>query len=91
MAPGNKKGTLYIPQTIKLPGPFIVKVKQLKPMQMKEKHGEIYDGIWDVGTMTVDINKMISHKRKWYVFSHEYAHVLNDWMLFLVNNGIAQG
>ena len=89
--PGNKKGTLYIPQTIRLPGPFIVRVKQLKPMQMKEKHGEFYDAIWDDVNMTIDINRKISHKRKWYVFSHEYAHVINDWIHWLINKEIAQG
>ena len=88
---GAAKGTLYIPRTIDLPGPFRVKVTQLKPMQMKTKHGEFYDGIWDVEAMTVDLNRKLPHKRKWYVFSHELAHVVNDWILWLTNTEIAAG
>lgn len=86
-----EKGVLYIPRAIHLPGGFTVTVNQLKPMQMKAKHGDTYDGIWDIETMTVDINRKLPHKRKWYVFSHEFAHVVNDWMHWLVNKEIAQG
>jgi hypothetical protein len=80
-----------IPKLIKLPGGFNVKVTQLKPSKMKEKHGEYYDAIWDLDTMSVDLNKGLNHQRKWYVFSHEYNHVVNDWMHWLINEEIAKG
>jgi hypothetical protein len=86
-----EKGTAYNPRKIILPGDFKVKVNQLKPMQMKKKHGDFYDGIWDIENMCVDLNRKLPHKRKWYVFSHEVAHVVNDWMHYLVNKEIAQG
>lgn len=87
----TNKGVLYIPRTIELPGGFNVKVTQLNPMKMKEKHGDFYDGIWDIETMSVDLNRKLTHQRKWYVFSHEFAHVVNDWMHWLVNKEIAKG
>ena len=80
-----------IPRLIKLPGHFVVKVNQIIPTKMKEKHGQYYDGIWDVDTMTVDLNKRLGHERKWWVFSHEYSHVVSDWIHWLVNEGVAKG
>jgi len=85
----NPVGTVYIPRKISLPGPFVVTVNQIRPMKMKEKHGEYHDAVWDIDTMTVDINKKLDQKRKWYVFAHEYAHVLNDWIHWLQNKEIA--
>lgn len=87
----DKKGVLYIPRTIRLPGPYIVTVNQLAPMQMKNKHGEFYDGIWDSDAMVVDIVRKLDHKRKWWVYSHEFQHVVNDWVHWLVGEGIAKG
>lgn len=87
----KEKGILYIPRTISLPGPFKVKVSQIAPMQMKTKHGEFCDAVWDIDTMTVDINRKLTHQRKWFVFSHEYVHVVNDWINFLVNNEVSKG
>lgn len=85
------KGTMYIPRSIKLPGGFKVTVKQIRPMQMKAKHGQFLDGCWDIDTMSLDILKTLNHKRKWFVYSHEYQHVVHDWVLFLVNKGVSQG
>lgn len=91
MSPKLGEKVKYIPQTFELPGGFKVKVRQLKPMQMKAKHGGDYDGIWDIETMTIDLNKSLPHKRKWFVFSHEIAHIVNDWILWLINEGTSQG
>jgi hypothetical protein len=87
----TSKGLKYIPRRIDLPGGWSVKVNQINPMQMKTKHGDFYDGLWDIETMTVDINRKLKHKRKWYVFGHEYAHVVNDWKHWLIEEGIAEG
>ncbi len=86
-----RKKPPYIPKYIKLPGPFVVKVNQLIPTQMTKKHGDVYDGIWDVEKMTLDINVRLPHKRRWYVFGHEMVHVVNDWIHWMINNEIAQG
>lgn len=89
--PEPKEGKLYIPRTIELPAGFDIKVTQYMPMKMKEKHGAYCDAVWDIDSMTVDINRKLQHQRKWYVFSHEFAHAVNDWMLWLVNREIAKG
>lgn len=81
----------YIPKKIRLPGPFVVTVNQIIPTKMQEKHGQIYDGIWDSEKMELDLNVRLPHKRRWYVFGHEMVHVVNDWIHWLVNNEIAQG
>lgn len=87
----STKGSFYIPRSVTLPGGFKVKVNQLIPSKIQEKHGQIYDAVWDVDKMEIDINKRLSHKRKWYVLSHEFIHIFNDWVHWLINQDIAQG
>jgi len=87
---GDQRG-LYIPRVWALPHGFKIYTRQLAPMQMKARHGEDYDGIWDLDTMTIDIKKSLSRERKWYVYSHELMHAINDWQHWLINQGIAVG
>lgn len=84
-----KKGP-YIPKWIKLPGPFIVRVNQIIPTKMLEKHGQVYDFMFDPNTMELDINVRLEHKRKMYVFSQGMLHVADTWMKWLQENGISE-
>jgi len=87
---GETRG-YYIPRVWELPHGFVIRTMQLSPTAMKAKHGADYDGIWDSDMRSIDIKKSISKERKWYVYSHELLHAVNDWQHWLINRGIAVG
>lgn len=78
-----------VPKVFLLPG-WKVWVKQVTGGKMKALHGDNYDGLWDIETRTIYINKYLPLTRKWYVVGHEYAHVVNDWVLWLGDTGKAK-
>lgn len=87
---GDVRG-LYIPRVFTFPQEFRIVTRQVKPTKMRELHGEDYDGIWDVDNMCIDLKRNLPLPRKWFVYSHELVHAINDWQLWLINQGIAAG
>jgi hypothetical protein len=81
-----------IPQRVYLPGHhnLMVTVSLLSPRQMRQKHGEYYDGILDGSNRHIDINRNLKLARKWWVFGQIFIQVVGEyWIPWLTEMGIA--
>jgi len=81
-----------IPQRVYLPGHhnLVVTISLLTPRQMRQKHGEYYDGMLDATNRHIDINRKLMLARKWWVFGQIFIQIIGEyWIPWLIEMGIA--
>ena len=77
------KKKLVIPNQIKFPFGYVVKVRQVLPVLLP---GGV-DGTWDADSRVIMINKLCNIKRRRYLITHEMQHALTDWTHWIMDNG----
>lgn len=71
-----------IPKSIKLPGPFIIKVEVINDGIMQDRFAGSGDkclAVWDWDTRTIFLNSKRTPKQRVKDLAHEMIHAINDW------------
>lgn len=81
---------LRIPNTVRLPFGYVVKVK-LAPASLLQMLGEPdCDGLWDCDTKTILIRASLPVTRRRYILAHELGHAWLDWTHKYLDGGSAK-
>ena len=83
-----------MPKRVVLPFGYIISIKQITNAEMDvmletDEAGEPCDGYWDSDSRTLYVLEKLLNKRKRYIVAHEMIHVVNDWMHWCMDEGVA--
>lgn len=83
-----------IPETIRLPFGFAIKVRQISTTEMAEEAecapDDAPDGLWDSESRTIYIKRSLPVTRRRYVLCHELEHAATDLTHQQLNDGVGK-
>jgi hypothetical protein len=88
MSPEKKR--LRIPNKIRLPFGYTVKVRLAPGKLFGVLGAPDCDGLWDCDTKTILIRKSLPVTRRRYILAHELGHAWLDWQHQHMDQGAAK-